>query len=107
MTLLTLSDGTPVTPFAFGTMQFGGTADAAASQALSDPCRAARITHFDSAYAYTDGRSETLPVDCARTERDKVYVATKVSHAMDDALYARLSALTPTPPPATDRLEEA
>jgi len=26
---------------------------------------------------------------------------------MSDALYAQLSALTPTPPPATDRLEEA
>jgi len=81
MTLLTLSDGTPVTPFAFGTMQFGGTADAAASQALYDACRAAGITHFDSAHAYTDGRSETLLGDCARADRDKVYIATKVNFA--------------------------
>ncbi|MEC3861864.1 aldo/keto reductase [Mesobacterium sp. TK19101] len=81
MKQLTLSDGTPVTPFAFGTMQFGGTADAAASQALYDACRAAGITHFDSAYAYTEGRSETLLGDCARAERDKVYIATKVNYA--------------------------
>ena len=30
-----------------------------------------------------------------------------MDYALDDALYARLSALSATPPPATDRLEEA
>ena len=30
-----------------------------------------------------------------------------MTYQMDAALYARLSALSPTPPPATDRLEEA
>ncbi len=30
-----------------------------------------------------------------------------MGYALDDALYARISALSPTPPPATDRLEEA
>ena len=30
-----------------------------------------------------------------------------IRFAMDDALYARISALSPAPPPATDRLEEA
>ncbi len=30
-----------------------------------------------------------------------------MSFTMDDALYARISALSPAPPPATDRLEEA
>ena len=30
-----------------------------------------------------------------------------MNFAMEDALYARLSALSPAPPPPTDRLEEA
>ncbi|HBN32002.1 MAG TPA: aldo/keto reductase, partial [Rhodobacteraceae bacterium] len=30
-----------------------------------------------------------------------------MSYEMSDEIYARVSALSPTPPPATDRLEEA
>ena len=47
-------------PLTFGTMQFGGKADAAASRAMFDACLAAGITGFDTACGYTDGNSETL-----------------------------------------------
>ena len=52
--------GKPVSPLAFGVMQFGGKADAAASRAMFDQAREAGITLFDAAYVYTDGAAETL-----------------------------------------------
>lgn len=80
MTQLTLSNGTPTSRFAFGTMQWGGTADEAASRALYDTCRGAGITHFDTAVGYTDGRSATLLGQFAQFERDALYIATKVGY---------------------------
>lgn len=77
MTNLITRDGSAVPPFAFGTMQFGGTADPAASRALFDACRARGIRHFDTAHVYTDGASETLLGDCANSVRDALYIATK------------------------------
>ncbi|MDJ0823915.1 MAG: aldo/keto reductase [Rhodobacter sp.] len=70
-------DGTQISRFCFGTMQFGGKADAAASRAMYEAARAAGITFFDTAYAYTDGRSEELLGDFARPERDRLFIATK------------------------------
>ncbi|MEY8841103.1 aldo/keto reductase, partial [Cribrihabitans sp. XS_ASV171] len=52
--LLTVADGTPASRFAFGAMQFGGRADEAASHAMYDAARAAGVTHFDTAFVYTD-----------------------------------------------------
>lgn len=80
MTQLTLRDGTAVLPFAFGAMQFGGTADETASRAMFDACRAAGIAHFDTAYAYTDGASERMLGAFAAPERDRLYIATKVNY---------------------------
>lgn len=70
--------GDPVSRFCFGTMQFGGKADAAASQALYDACRAAGLNFFDTADAYIDGMSETLLGGFAKAERDNLVIATKV-----------------------------
>ncbi len=81
MTNPTLHNGQPVAPFAFGTMQWGGTADADASRALFDACRSAGIAHFDTAVAYTDGRAETLLGAFAAPCRDDLYIATKVAYA--------------------------
>ncbi|MBB95677.1 MAG: aldo/keto reductase [Rhodobacteraceae bacterium] len=81
MTLLRTTDGTPAGRFAFGTMQFGGTADAAASRAMFEACRAAGIVHFDTAYLYTDGASETLLGALAGPDRDALLIATKVGYA--------------------------
>lgn len=80
MTQLTTQTGTPVPPFAFGTMQFGGRADATDSRALFDACRAAGISHFDTAHVYTDGRSETLLGGFAGAERDALFIATKAGY---------------------------
>ncbi|MEY4983120.1 MAG: hypothetical protein RIR62_1386 [Pseudomonadota bacterium] len=65
---------------AFGCMQFGGRADAAASQAMFDACLAAGITHFDTAHGYTDGASERLLGRFAAPLRDRLYVATKAGY---------------------------
>ncbi len=80
MTHITAPDGSPVSPLCFGTMQFGGTADEAASRAMYDACRAAGINFFDTAYAYTGGESETLLGRFAAGERDGLIVATKAGY---------------------------
>lgn len=66
--------------FSFGTMQFGGKADQAASKAMYDACRAAGIVHFDTAVGYTDGASETILGNLVKGERDRVFVATKLGY---------------------------
>tara|TARA_R110000751_G_scaffold24476_3_gene67343 strand:- start:755 stop:1687 length:933 start_codon:yes stop_codon:yes gene_type:complete len=80
MTQLTSPDGTPASRLTFGAMQFGGTADESASRAMFDACRAAGITHFDTAYVYTEGQSETLLADMIRRDRDSLLIATKVGY---------------------------
>lgn len=91
MTKMTLLNGTPVSRLAFGTMQFGGTADAKASQAMYDACRAADITHFDTAVGYTDGNAERLLGPMIAAERENVFVATKVGY-MGGASRANITA---------------
>jgi len=80
MTNLTTSYGTPISRLTFGTMQFGGTADAMASQAMYDAARAAGINHFDTAVGYTGGNSEKLLGPMVAQERDAIYLATKVAY---------------------------
>jgi len=77
--ILKTPDGTPISRFCFGAMQFGGKADHAASHALYDACRAAGINFFDTAHAYTDGISETWLGEFAAHERDNVFVASKAN----------------------------
>ncbi|MGG7645598.1 aldo/keto reductase [Rhodovulum sp. YNF3179] len=77
---LITADDQPASRFVFGTMQFGGRADAAASQALFEASRAAGITHFDTAHVYTDGASETLLGRFAAPERDRLFIATKAGY---------------------------
>ncbi|MDA9208154.1 aldo/keto reductase [Octadecabacter sp.] len=80
MTQLRTLGGELLSPLCFGTMQFGGAADAGASRAMYDACRAAGVTHFDTAHVYTGGASETLLGQFIKTERDAIYVATKVAY---------------------------
>ncbi|NKB26974.1 MAG: aldo/keto reductase [Rhodobacteraceae bacterium] len=49
----------------------------------------------------------TAPIVSARSAKQLAPSLAAASFEMDAALYARISALSPTPPPATDRLEEA
>lgn len=65
-------------PLAFGAMQCGGRADAAQSMAMLHACLDAGITHFDTAWVYTDGRSESLVGQFARGRA--VQVATKIGY---------------------------
>lgn len=65
-------------PLAFGTMQCGGRADEAASAAMFHACFDAGIRHFDTAWVYTDGRSETLLGQFAQG-RD-IEIATKIGY---------------------------
>lgn len=78
--LLTSHDGTPASRLAFGTMQFGGRADEAASRKMYDDALAAGITHFDTAYLYTDGASEELLGAFVGAQRDSLLIATKVGY---------------------------
>ncbi|AUR00204.1 aldo/keto reductase [Phaeobacter inhibens] len=73
-------DGTSASALAFGTMQFGGRANAAQSAAMYDACRTAGITHFDTAWVYTDGASEEILGQLIRDERDSLLIATKVAY---------------------------
>ena len=80
MANLSTRNGTPVSRLTFGTMQFGGKADATASQAMFDTACSAGVTHFDTAVGYTDGASETLLGKMIKQDRDNLYLATKVGY---------------------------
>jgi len=77
---LTSPDGTPISRFAFGTMQFGGTASERDSAEMFDACLDAGITHFDTAYLYTDGASESILGKLAAPLREGLVIATKVGY---------------------------
>jgi aryl-alcohol dehydrogenase-like predicted oxidoreductase len=73
-------DGTPASRLAFGTMQFGGRADEAASAAMFEASIAAGVTHFDTAHAYTGGASETITGRLVAPHRDRLILATKAGY---------------------------
>ncbi|MEL6609748.1 MAG: aldo/keto reductase [Pseudomonadota bacterium] len=79
MTLTSLN-GTPASALTFGTMQFGGNADEGASRAMWEACRTAGITHFDTAWVYTGGASETITGKLAGGDRDSLIIATKAAY---------------------------
>lgn len=74
---LATPNGTALSNFCFGAMQFGGKADKTASQQMYEACRAANINFFDTAYGYNKGRSETILGALAAAERDALFIATK------------------------------
>ncbi len=80
MTQLDTANGTPLSRLTFGTMQFGGNADAMASRAMFDAAFDAGINHFDTAVGYTGGQSETLLGPMVAEKRDDIYLATKVAY---------------------------
>jgi aryl-alcohol dehydrogenase-like predicted oxidoreductase len=80
MTQLFSPNGTPASRLTFGTMQFGGNADAAQSRAMYDAALKVGITHFDTAFIYTDGASETLLGQMVEDNRDDLVIATKAAY---------------------------
>ena len=73
-------NGAAASGLCFGCMQFGGTADEAASRAMFAACRAAGINFFDTAHTYTGGASETILGDCLKQDRETLIVATKAAY---------------------------
>jgi aryl-alcohol dehydrogenase-like predicted oxidoreductase len=80
MTQLFSPNGTPASRLTFGTMQFGGNADATQSRAMFDAAIDAGINHFDTAYIYTDGASETLLGQLVDGNRNDLVIATKAAY---------------------------
>ena len=69
--------GVKVSALCFGTMTFGGDADEAVSAELFARCRDAGVNFFDTADAYTHGRSEEILGRLMGGCRDELVVATK------------------------------
>ncbi|SMR81615.1 Predicted oxidoreductase [Aliiroseovarius halocynthiae] len=88
MTDLISLDGTPAPRFAFGTMQFGGTADETASRTIFDACIDAGITHFDTANLYTGGASEEILGRLIAPMRERLIIATKIGYDAPDTVAA-------------------
>ena len=86
MTQLCSLDGSPISRFAFGTMQFGGTANEHASAAMFNACLDAGITHFDTAHLYTGGASEKILGQLIKPHRDRLVIATKIGYHCPDNL---------------------
>lgn len=85
--------GQAVSRFSFGTMQFGGSADASASREMYRACRTAGINFFDTAYLYAEGASEEILGRLVAPERDDIFLATKCGYhgASSEAIDAQFS----------------
>ncbi|HJL05292.1 MAG TPA: aldo/keto reductase [Polyangiaceae bacterium LLY-WYZ-15_(1-7)] len=76
--------GVRVSRLAFGTMSFGGDADAATSAKLYARCRDAGINLFDTADMYSRGESERILGGLVAAHRDQVVLATKAYFPMGE-----------------------
>ncbi len=75
--------GVKVSRLCFGTMSFGGDADAAESARMYAACRDAGINFFDTANAYSNGASEEILGGLIGSERDEVVIASKCFNNMN------------------------
>jgi 1-deoxyxylulose-5-phosphate synthase len=69
----------------FGTMTFGGQADAAESARMIDTCLDSGVNFIDTANVYTDGASERILGGILKGRRDRVILASKVRGKTGDA----------------------
>ena len=69
--------GLRVSPLCFGTMAFGGDADAAEAARMYRAGRDAGINFFDTADQYNAGKSEEILGELIRGHRDDLVIATK------------------------------
>jgi aryl-alcohol dehydrogenase-like predicted oxidoreductase len=81
--------GVRVSQLCFGTMSFGGDADAAMSARMYRACREAGINFFDTADQYNKGRSEEILGELARGHRDELILATKSFNPTGEDVNAR------------------
>lgn len=76
--------GLRVSPLCFGTMSFGGDADAAGSARLYAAVRERGINFLDCADTYQKGRAEEILGGLMAHERDELIVTTKCHQPMGD-----------------------
>src|SRR5262245_56976255 len=81
--------GVQVSQLCFGTMSFGGDADAAMSAKMFRACREAGINFFDTADQYNKGRSEEILGELMGKERDDFVIATKCYNPVSEDRNAR------------------
>ena len=81
--------GVKVSQLCFGTMSFGGDADAATSALLFKRCREAGINFFDCANAYASGRSEEILGKLMAGERNELVITSKVCSPMGNGVNDR------------------
>jgi aryl-alcohol dehydrogenase-like predicted oxidoreductase len=74
--------GVSVSALCFGTMSFGGDADAATSAAMFHRCREVGINFFDCANVYQSGRSEEILGELIADCRDEVVLTSTVYFPM-------------------------
>lgn len=80
--------GVRVSQLCFGTMSFGGDADAETSAAMFHRCREEGINFFDCANVYADGRSEKILGDLIKGSRDEIVLTSKVGQSVGDGVNA-------------------
>jgi aryl-alcohol dehydrogenase-like predicted oxidoreductase len=83
------STGVRVSELCFGTMSFGGDADAAESERMYRACRDAGINFFDCANVYNGGTSETILGRLMASERDNLVITSKCHGPMGKDVNAR------------------
>lgn len=81
--------GVQVSQLCFGTMSFGGDADAAASAAMYKACRDAGINFYDTADQYSKGKSEEILGGLMKGHRDELVIATKCFNPTGEDVNAR------------------
>ena len=81
--------GVQVSCLCFGTMSFGGDADEATSAAMFARCRDAGINFFDTANAYSGGRSEEILGRLIAGCRDDLVLTSKVHFPVGPDVNAR------------------
>lgn len=74
--------GLKVSQLCYGTMSFGGDADASESKKMYGACRDKGINFFDCADAYSGGKAEEILGDLIAHERDELIVTSKCFVAM-------------------------
>ena len=81
--------GVKVSQLCFGTMSFGGDADAATSAAMYARCREAGINFFDCADVYQAGQAESILGKQIKSHRNQVVITSKVYFPMGEDVNAR------------------
>ncbi len=76
--------GVSVSSLCFGTMSFGGDADADEAARLYAACREAGINFFDCADIYSKGRAEEILGGLMAGERDRLVITSKCFNALSD-----------------------